>query len=71
MKNVRRIVVIVSVLLLICSTALAYIGNRNTRKFHYDDCYSVNQMAERNMVYFESRWEAIDAGYVPCMRCRP
>ncbi len=55
----------------VCSTALAYVGNRNTGKFHHDGCSSVRQMADRNKVYIQSRAEAIAAGYVPCKRCRP
>ena len=69
--TMKRILAITTVLLLICSTALAYIGNRNTGKFHYDHCSSVRQMADRNKVYISSREEAINAGYVPCQRCRP
>lgn len=67
----RRTLAIAAVLLLICSTALAYVGNRNTRKFHHDHCSSVRQMADRNKVYIDTREEAIAAGYVPCQRCRP
>lgn len=58
-------------LLLICSTAIAYVGNRNTGKFHHDHCSSVYQMTDRNKVYIGSREEAIASGYVPCKRCRP
>ena len=67
----KRILAITTILLLICSTALAFVGNRNTRKFHRDQCSSVRQMADRNKVYISTREEAITAGYVPCQRCRP
>ena len=67
----KRILTLTTILLLICSTALAYVGNRNTRKFHHDHCSSVRQMADRNKVYISSREEAINSGYVPCQRCRP
>lgn len=67
----KRILTITTLLLLICSMALAYVGNRNTRKFHHDRCSSVRQMADRNKVYISTREEAINAGYVPCQRCRP
>lgn len=48
-----------------------YIGNSNTGKFHYADCRWVQKMSENHKVYFESREDAIDAGYVPCKVCRP
>lgn len=67
----KRILAIATILLLICSTALAYVGNRNTRKFHHDHCSSVRQMADRNKVYIDTWEEAIAAGYIPCQRCRP
>lgn len=50
---------------------LTYIGNRNTKKFHYPACSSVNQMNESNKVSLSSRNEAVDNGYVPCKRCNP
>ena len=50
-----------------------YIGNRNTRKFHYPWCRSVNQMKESNKVYFYgvTRQEMINRGYDPCKNCNP
>ena len=67
----KRILALTAVLILFCSTALAYVGNRNTRKFHHDSCSSVSQMKPSNRVYIETRDEAINSGYVPCQRCRP
>ena len=49
----------------------AYIGNRNTKKFHSPSCDSVREMKESNRVEFSNREEAIDAGYKPCGRCNP
>ena len=67
----KRILLITTALFLICSTVFAYIGNRNTRKFHEDYCDSVRAMAAHNKVYIETREEAIERGFVPCKRCRP
>ena len=55
------------------ATVLAsnYIGNANTKKFHYADCSSVNKMNPANRVDFTTREEAINAGYIPCKRCQP
>lgn len=50
---------------------VSYIGNRRTHKFHRSNCASVRQMSKGNMVEFENRSDAIDAGYVPCKRCYP
>lgn len=49
----------------------AYIGNRNTKKFHSPSCDSVREMKESNRVEFSGREEAIGAGYKPCGRCNP
>ena len=49
----------------------AYIGNRNTKKFHSPSCDSVREMKESNRVEFFDREEAIGAGYKPCGRCNP
>ena len=52
-------------------TAAAYIANKNTMKFHYAGCSSVNDMNESNKVPYESRDKAVADGYVPCKRCAP
>ena len=49
----------------------SYVGNANTGKFHVSSCSSVSKMSEGNKVYFSSRDEAINQGYVPCKRCNP
>lgn len=49
-----------------------YVLNTNTHKFHYPDCSSVLDMAEKNKEFFTgSRDEAIARGYKPCGRCKP
>lgn len=49
----------------------SYVGNSNTGKFHVAGCSSVSKMSEKNKVFFSSRNEAINQGYVPCKRCNP
>lgn len=51
--------------------AAAYIGNKNSKKFHLPECQWAEKIAPGNRVYFKSRDEAIKAGYVPCKVCRP
>jgi competence protein ComEC len=46
-----------------------YIGNLNSKKFHRPTCGSLP--AEKNQVFFDSRAEAVEQGYVPCKRCNP
>ena len=47
--------------------AQVFIGNKNSRKFHAEDCGSLPK--EENRVYFDSYDEAINAGYSPCSSC--
>lgn len=53
------------------TAAAPYIGNRNSHKFHYADCSSVDSMKEKNKVELQSREDAVSAGYIPCKRCNP
>lgn len=46
-----------------------YIGNVNSYKFHRTSCHTLPK--ESNRIYFNSREEAIAAGYVPCKNCNP
>ncbi|NLC69286.1 MAG: MBL fold metallo-hydrolase [Clostridiaceae bacterium] len=46
-----------------------YIGNKNTKKFHKPSCNSLP--AEKNRVYFNTKEEAVSAGYQPCKICEP
>lgn len=51
--------------------AAYYVGNARSYKFHVANCRYVGQMNEGNKVYFSSREEAINSGYVACQVCRP
>ncbi|HHV76593.1 MAG TPA: hypothetical protein GXX39_04370 [Syntrophothermus lipocalidus] len=53
------------------SSAAAYIGNSNSKKFHYPDCLWAQEISPKNRVRFSTREEAIEAGYQPCKACRP
>lgn len=49
-----------------------YIGNKNTKKFHYPTCSSVKQMKDSNKYYYTGTREGIIAqGYKPCGNCHP
>ena len=53
------------------SSSMVYIGNKNSKKFHYANCSSVRDMKEKNKVELSTREEAIEKGYVPCKICNP
>jgi hypothetical protein len=48
-----------------------YIGNSNTMKLHTLECSAGSKIADRNVVYFKTREDAISQGYVPCKLCNP
>ena len=50
---------------------VAYIGNKNSKKFHELSCSSVDDMKAKNKVNLYSRDDAISLGYDPCGRCKP
>ncbi|MBI9084315.1 MAG: thermonuclease family protein [Desulfobacterales bacterium] len=47
----------------------AYIGNRNSRRFHRPDCPFAQRITGKNRVSFTSRYTAFYAGYAPCRAC--
>ena len=51
---------------------ITYVLNKNTKKFHYPDCASVDEMKAKNRLDVSwDRDEVIAKGYVPCKRCNP
>lgn len=49
-----------------------YICNTNTKKFHYPECKSVQDMKEKNKkAHIGSREELIPQGFSPCGNCKP
>nr|DAV89323.1 MAG TPA: DNA methyl phosphotriester repair domain protein [Caudoviricetes sp.] len=55
------------------STAFSttYVGSVNSNKFHYTYCRYADRIYESNKIYFSSRDEAINSGYIPCKVCCP
>lgn len=47
----------------------AYIGNVNSKKFHLPSCSGLPEM--QNQIHFATRQDAVQAGYTPCVRCKP
>ena len=53
-------------------SAATYVVNASSGKFHRPDCPSVFDMADKNRtMFYGSREEALEAGYVPCGWCKP
>lgn len=49
-----------------------YVLNTHTKKFHFPDCPSVDQISEKNKEFTDaSRDELIARGYTACGRCNP
>jgi hypothetical protein len=49
-----------------------YIGNKNSKIFHYASCASVKRMNESNKYYYTgTRDEMIAKGYKACQNCNP
>lgn len=48
-----------------------WIGNSRALRFHRSDRACAKRIGSRNRVWFTSREEALDQGYVPCKICRP
>ena len=44
-------------------------GNKRSFRFHRPDCEYLP--AEHNRVYFSTREEALEAGFLPCKNCKP
>ena len=73
MKKIFAAVVTIIFMTATFATVLAanYVGNANSKKFHVGNCSFVGKMNQKNRVDFQTRDEAIQAGYVPCKRCNP
>lgn len=51
---------------------ITYVLNKNTHKFHYQSCSSVQQIKDKNKAYHTgTRDEIIAMNYKPCGRCNP
>lgn len=76
-KNAKKqtvlILLVLVTLLATISTAFAttYVGSVNSNKFHYTYCRYADRIYESNKIYFSSRDEAINSGYVPYKVCCP
>ncbi len=73
LKKHLSIILATILLVLVATPALAseYVGNSNSKKFHYADCRWAGKISPSNIVHFSSRDEAVNQGYAPCKVCHP
>lgn len=48
-----------------------YIGNKNSKVFHFPNCAGAKEMSSKNKVNLYSREDAVSKGYSPCKNCTP
>jgi len=48
-----------------------YVASKNSKVFHKPDCRWVKRILAKNLVGYNSRGEAIQAGKRPCKMCKP
>ena len=51
--------------------AATYLGNTKSMKFHFSNCSTIKYPDAPHFVTFNSRADAVAAGYEPCKRCKP
>ncbi len=53
------------------TSAAPYAASKKSDVFHKADCASIGRIAEKNLVRYGSREEAIQSGKTPCSICKP
>ena len=53
------------------SASSYFVGNKESKIFHYSRCHHAKRIKTENRVYFDTCEEAIFAGYRPCKVCKP
>lgn len=48
-----------------------FVASKNSKVFHKPECHWVEQISPKNLIGYNSRDEAINAGRRPCKRCKP
>jgi methylphosphotriester-DNA--protein-cysteine methyltransferase len=48
-----------------------YVASKRSQVFHRADCKSAGKISEKNLVRYNTREKAIQAGKKPCGECRP
>ena len=53
------------------AVSASYVGNKKSMVFHLPNCESVAKMKDSSKIYYDTRSEAVNAGYKPCQNCNP
>jgi len=53
------------------ATEYKYVASKNSEVFHNTNCSIVNRITPGNIIGYNTRDEAINAGKRPCKRCKP
>lgn len=48
-----------------------YVASKNSKVFHKFDCSSASRIKPKNLVFYNSRSEAVQSGRRPCKLCNP
>ena len=48
-----------------------YIGNKNSFRFHRQNCINGRRVRKKNKVHFSTRKDPFLVGYSPCKKCKP
>jgi hypothetical protein len=51
--------------------ATGYVASKNSKVFHRTDCSSAKRIAAKNLVAYNTRQQALNAGKRPCKLCKP
>ena len=53
------------------SGEVLYIGNKNSKKFHFADCQYAKSIKDSNKISSFNRAELTNSGFEPCSNCKP
>ena len=53
------------------NTENLYCGNKNSKKFHLKTCNSLKNTKAENKVFYRTKEQYIENGYIPCQICNP
>lgn len=63
-----------SIFILSCDTVEEpsyYVASSQSDVFHKPDCSYVNNISAQNRITFDTREQAVNAGYRACSKCKP
>lgn len=46
-----------------------YVANIKSKRFHKNKCRFAGKISKRNIIYFNTKWDAFWEGFAPCKKC--